>query len=54
MLKPKTNGKIRNQSRNSWAAVAVVSVEPFFVPLEVLAASFGFTGHARVFARGIV
>ena len=35
-------------------AAALVGVEVFFVPLKVLAALFGFTFHAGVFAGGFV
>jgi hypothetical protein len=31
-----------------------VSIEPFFVPLEVLATFFGSTGHTRVFMGSFV
>ena len=37
-----------------WAAIAVVGVKPFFVPLEVLTTFFGFAAHALVFARSFV
>ena len=37
-----------------WAAIAVVGVKPFFVPLEVLAAAFGLAGHTWVFASSFV
>jgi len=37
-----------------WAAVTAIGVEPFFVPLEVLTAAFGFAGHTWVFASSFV
>ena len=37
-----------------WTTITVIGVEPFFVPLEVLAAAFGLAGHTWVFASNFV
>jgi hypothetical protein len=37
-----------------WATITAVGVEPFLVPLKVLAAFFGFAAHALVFACSFV
>jgi hypothetical protein len=44
------NSGKKDQRVGLWAGVAVVGVEPFFVPLKVLTAFFGFAAHALIFA----
>jgi hypothetical protein len=39
----------KNKRLSLWAAIAVAGVEPFFVPLKVFTAFFGFAAHALVF-----
>ena len=52
--KPIVNQIWRTKKFGLWAAVTVVGVKPFFVPLKVLAAFFGFAAHALVFSCGFV
>jgi len=46
--------KSKNTRSGLGATIAVVGVEPFFVPLKVLAAVFGFAAHALVFTCSFV
>jgi hypothetical protein len=46
--------QIRKIKGGLWKAVTAVGVEPFFVPLKILASFFGFAAHALVFACGFV
>jgi hypothetical protein len=45
---------LENTMSGLWAAIAVIGVEPFLVPLEVLTAFFGFAADALVFACSFV
>jgi hypothetical protein len=48
------NSNKKNQLMGLWTTITVVGVEPFFVPLKVLATIFGFAGHTWVFAGSFV
>jgi hypothetical protein len=45
---------ISRRELTTWVAGIAFCIEPFFVPLEILASFFGFTGHTRVFVGGFV
>jgi len=48
------NSDKKNQGVGLWTGVTAVGVEPFFVPLKILAAFFGFTALALVFGCSFV
>jgi hypothetical protein len=54
LYKLPANQILRIISSGLWATVTVVGVEPFFVPLKVLAALFGFAAHTLIFTCSFI